>query len=66
MKLKRLEINGFGKLVKQVYEFSPGLNLIYGRNEGGKSTLQRSILAALYGFFDDGSITAAKRAIMAA
>lgn len=66
MKLKRLEINGFGKLVKQVYEFSSGLNLIYGRNEGGKSTLQRSILAALYGFFDDGSITAAKRAIMAA
>jgi DNA repair exonuclease SbcCD ATPase subunit len=66
MKLKRLEINGFGKLVKQAYEFSPGLNLIYGRNEGGKSTLQRSILAALYGFFDDGSITAAKKAVMTA
>lgn len=65
MKLKRLEINGFGKLVKQVYEFSSGLNIIYGRNEAGKSTLQRSILAALYGFFDDSSITAAKKAVMA-
>ena len=66
MKLKRLEINGFGKLVKQAYEFSPGLNLIFGRNEAGKSTLQRSVLAALYGFFDDGSVTAAKKAVMAA
>jgi len=65
MKLKRLEIDGFGKLVKQVYEFGPGLNLIYGCNEAGKSTLQRSILAALYGFFDDSSITAAKKAAMA-
>lgn len=65
MKLKRLEIEGFGKLVKQIYEFGPGLNLIYGRNEAGKSTLQRSILAALYGFFDEGTITAAKKAIMA-
>ncbi len=66
MKLKRIELDGFGKLVNQVYEFSPGLNLIYGRNEAGKSTLQRSILAALYGFFDDGSITIAKKAAMMA
>lgn len=65
MKLKRLEIDGFGRLVKQIYEFNPGLNVIYGRNEAGKSTLQRSILAALYGFFDDGTITAAKKAVMA-
>lgn len=64
MKLKRIELDGFGKLVKQVYEFGPGLNLIYGRNEAGKSTLQRSILAALYGFFDAGSITVAKKASM--
>jgi DNA repair exonuclease SbcCD ATPase subunit len=59
-------LDGFGKLVKQVFNFSPGLNLIYGPNEAGKSTLQRSILAALYGFFDDGQITAGKRAVMAA
>jgi len=65
MKLKRLEIDGFGKLVKQDYDFCPGLNLIYGKNEAGKSTLQRSILAALYGFFDNGTITAAKKEIMA-
>jgi DNA repair exonuclease SbcCD ATPase subunit len=64
MKLKQIEIDGFGKLVKKNYDFGPGLNLIYGHNEAGKSTLQRSILAALYGFFDDGSITAIKRAAM--
>jgi len=66
MKLKRIELDGFGKLVGQAYDFSPGLNLIYGRNEAGKSTLQRSIFAALYGFFDAGSITAAKKAAMEA
>lgn len=64
MKLIQIEIDGFGKLVRQVYEFGPGLNLIYGYNEAGKSTLQRSILAALYGFFDEGSITVTKRNAM--
>ncbi|MEI7844297.1 MAG: AAA family ATPase [Chloroflexota bacterium] len=66
MKLKKIELDGFGKLVNQSYEFNPGLNLIYGRNEAGKSTLQRSIFAALYGFFDDGTITALKRSAMSA
>ncbi len=46
----------------RAFAFSPGFNLIYGPNEAGKSTLQRAILALLYGFFDEGSITAAKRA----
>lgn len=64
MKLNQIEISGFGKLVNRSYEFSPGMNLIYGLNEAGKSTLQRSILAALYGFFDDGSITAVKKSIL--
>jgi len=66
MKLKNIDLDGFGKLVKKTYKFDPGLNLIYGRNEAGKSTLQRSIFAALYGFFDEGSITPAKRAVMSA
>ena len=61
MKLKKIELDGFGKLVQQVFDFGPGLTLIYGRNEAGKSTLQRSIFAALYGFFDEGTITAGKK-----
>ena len=66
MKLKKVELDGFGKLVNCNFEFGPGFNLIFGRNEAGKSTLQRSILAALYGFFDDGTITAQKRAALTA
>lgn len=61
MKLKNIELDGFGKFVNQTFEFGPGLNLIYGRNEAGKTTLQRSILAALYGFLDNGSVTSAKK-----
>lgn len=62
MKLLELHLDGFGRLVDRAFAFSPGFNLIYGPNEAGKSTLQRAILALLYGFFDEGSITAAKRA----
>lgn len=64
MKLKKIELDGFGKFVNQAFEFSPGLNLIYGRNEAGKTTLQRSILAALYGLLDNGSVTSAKKLAM--
>lgn len=62
MKLLELHLDGFGRLVDRAFAFSPGFNLIYGPNEAGKSTLQRAILALLYGFFDEGSINAAKRA----
>ena len=65
MKLKKIEIGGFGKLINRSFEFCPGLNLIYGFNESGKSTLQRSILAALFGFFDDGPITSIKKSVLA-
>lgn len=66
MKLLALHLEGFGRLVGRDFAFSPGFNLIYGPNEAGKSTLQQAILALLYGFFDDGSITTAKRAAAAA
>lgn len=66
MKLLDMHLDGFGRLVGRDFAFSPGFNLIYGPNEAGKSTLQQAILALLYGFFDDGSITAAKRALVEA
>ena len=65
MKLKKIEIGGFGKLINRSFEFCPGLNVIYGFNESGKSTLQRSVLAALFGFFDDGPITSIKKSVLA-
>lgn len=48
MKIEKVDIIGFGKLKKLVLEFSPGLNIIYGANESGKSTLQVFIKAMLY------------------
>lgn len=66
MKLLELRLAGFGRLVDQTFTFAPGLNLIYGPNEAGKSTLQRAIMALLYGFFDDGRISQEHRAVSAA
>jgi DNA repair exonuclease SbcCD ATPase subunit len=49
MRLQRLSVTGFGKLVGQEYSLGAGLNVIYGPNESGKSTLQTFIRAMLYG-----------------
>ncbi|NLG88991.1 MAG: AAA family ATPase [Clostridiaceae bacterium] len=49
MKINRLEINGFGKLENRSFIFGPGMNVIYGCNESGKSTLQAFIKAMLFG-----------------
>ncbi|MGD6834070.1 AAA family ATPase [Sutcliffiella halmapala] len=51
MKIKSLEIYGFGKLENvKIDEFSPGIQVFYGRNEAGKSTLMAFIHAILFGF----------------
>jgi len=49
VKLRRLGIGGFGRLQQRTFVFGDGLNVIYGPNEAGKSTLARSIVASLYG-----------------
>ncbi|WP_078381563.1 ATP-binding protein [Sutcliffiella halmapala] len=51
MKIKALEIYGYGKLENiKIDSFSPGIQVIYGRNEAGKSTLMAFIHAILFGF----------------
>jgi len=50
MQIKRIEIAGFGKFSQQVWEVSPGLQVFYGANESGKSTLRTFILGMLFGF----------------
>ncbi|QTA38260.1 AAA family ATPase [Thermosipho ferrireducens] len=47
MLIKRLKIDGFGKLKRRDYKFKPGMNVIYGPNESGKTTLAYFILNAL-------------------
>ena len=49
MRLHEIHLEGFGRLANLHLAFKPGLNLIYGANETGKTTLQQAILALLYG-----------------
>jgi len=44
-----LKINGFGKLENKEIEMSDKINLIYGNNEAGKSTLLEFISSMFYG-----------------
>jgi len=47
--LRRLRPRRFLGLPDQWYEFAPGLTVIVGPNEAGKSSLRSAIRAALYG-----------------
>ncbi|MDI3280214.1 MAG: AAA family ATPase [Bacillota bacterium] len=49
MRILRARIHGFGRFRQREFIFGPGLNLILGPNESGKTTLQRFIRAMLYG-----------------
>lgn len=50
MKLERIDVERYGVLHNVTLQFVPGLQLIYGPNEAGKSTLLQLIRQALFGF----------------
>src|SRR5688572_6862483 len=53
MKIERLELKAFGCFQDFTLEFSvsePGMFLVHGRNEAGKSTALNAIRQWLYGF----------------
>ena len=53
MKITGLHINGFGIFTDYpIDEFSPGLTVLCGPNEAGKSTLVAFIMSVLFGFGD--------------
>ena len=56
MIIKNIRLIDFGAYRDRSFNFEQGLNLIYGKNEVGKSTLRSSIDAGLYGFLDGKSI----------
>lgn len=55
LEIIRMQLIGFGKFRDRTIELSPGLNLLEGPNEAGKSTIQAFLTGMLYGFFQPGA-----------
>lgn len=49
MYIKKAELTNFGKFHQKIISFSKGLNVVYGENESGKSTLHSFLIAMLFG-----------------
>lgn len=49
MKIDELKVNSYGKLKNKDIKFKDGINIIYGENEHGKSTLLNFIVNMFYG-----------------
>jgi DNA repair exonuclease SbcCD ATPase subunit len=47
MLIKKAQIDGFGKFVNTSFKFGPGLNIVFGPNESGKTTLAKFLLYTL-------------------
>ena len=50
MRIKRLEIYGYGKWIDQTFDLNKDVHLFLGKNEAGKSTLMSFIHSILFGF----------------
>ncbi|MCX7571810.1 AAA family ATPase [Tumebacillus sp. DT12] len=50
MRIERVQVYGFGEWQDVEWQFEPGLNVILGRNEAGKTTVMAFVRAVLFGF----------------
>jgi uncharacterized protein YhaN len=50
MKIERIQIDAFGRFRDLRIDLGPGLNVVFGPNEAGKSTLLAFVRAMLFGF----------------
>lgn len=50
MKINSINISSFGKFSEKTFSFKDGINVIYGANESGKTTLLSFIRYMLFGF----------------
>lgn len=53
MYIKELIISSFGKYQNKKIPLKPSINVIYGENEAGKSTVHKFIEAMFFGFYKD-------------
>jgi uncharacterized protein YhaN len=51
MKFNSVELLSFGKLVNKKINFGENINVIFGENESGKTTIMNAIMATLYGIY---------------
>ena len=51
MNIKALRIKAFGKFQDKIVTLKPGLNIVYGENESGKTTMQAFIQGMFFGFY---------------
>lgn len=49
MKIQKLELKNFGRFSDESFELKDGLQIVYGENEAGKSTLHTFIKGILFG-----------------
>ncbi len=49
MEIREINIKNFGKLSNKAIRFGDGINIIYGENESGKSTIHTFIKSMLFG-----------------
>lgn len=49
MKIKQLKINSFGKLKDKEITLKDNINILFGKNEAGKSTIIKYIVNSIYG-----------------
>lgn len=49
MYIEKIQMKNFGKFHETSFDFAPGLNVIYGENESGKTTLHTFLTGMLFG-----------------
>ena len=49
MVIKKIKIKNFGKVQEKEWELSPGINVLYGENESGKTTMHMFLKSMLFG-----------------